>query len=170
MSLNDMSVAEYRKILGKDTTQTEPKTIPYKTTEQSSLTVDEFKELVRIGIDKMREHTKYNNVKTVVDGITFDSKAEARRYSELVLLKKAGEIQGFGRQPSFIIFDGGTRYIPDFIVCGADGTIWVEDVKSQGTITNAFKLKYKAWEEKYQWLELRVIDKDGNVIYGGKKI
>lgn len=31
--------------------------------------------------------SKYNNVKTVVDGITFDSKAEARRYQELKFMQ-----------------------------------------------------------------------------------
>ena len=33
---------------------------------------------------------KYRNRKTVVDGITFDSKREAERYMELKLLEQAG--------------------------------------------------------------------------------
>jgi hypothetical protein len=37
--------------------------------------------------------SKYGNRKTRVDGITFDSKAEARRFGELKLLQKAGEIK-----------------------------------------------------------------------------
>lgn len=36
---------------------------------------------------------KYRAVKTEVDGITFDSKKEAKRYGELKLLEKAGEIR-----------------------------------------------------------------------------
>lgn len=36
--------------------------------------------------------SKYGARKTVVDGITFDSKKEANRYRELKLLEKAGEI------------------------------------------------------------------------------
>lgn len=37
--------------------------------------------------------SKYGAVKTTVDGETFDSKAEARRWCDLVLLMKAGEIR-----------------------------------------------------------------------------
>lgn len=36
---------------------------------------------------------KYKAVKTTVDGIKFDSKAEARRYTQLKLLERAGQIQ-----------------------------------------------------------------------------
>jgi len=47
--------------------------------------------------------TKYGNVKASVDGIVFDSRAEARRYSELKLLEKAGEIHRLELQPKFIL-------------------------------------------------------------------
>ena len=96
---------------------------------------------------------KYNAVKTTVDGITFDSKAEARRYGELKLLKQAGQIRWFNLQPSFLL-TGGVRYRPDFIVCGQDGRIWVEDVK--GMETQAFKIKRKMWAALYPdiWLEV----------------
>ena len=98
--------------------------------------------------------SKYGNVKTVIDGITFDSKAEARRYGELVLLQKSGLIRGFARQPSFL-FSSGVRYRPDFIVSNCDGTIFVEDVK--GTCTKEFLLKQKIWKSEYPWIELRII-------------
>lgn len=101
-----------------------------------------------------RSANKYRAVKTAVDGITFDSKAEARRYQELKLLKRAGEIQGFGIQPSFVL-PGGVRYRPDFIVCDKDGTLHVEDVK--GFETAAFKIKRKLYDEMYPWLPLEVI-------------
>ena len=39
-----------------------------------------------------RKPGKYGNKKTVVDGITFASKKEARRYGELILLQKGGLI------------------------------------------------------------------------------
>ena len=97
---------------------------------------------------------KYRNVKTTVDGITFDSKAEANRYCELRAAKRAGAIQGFGIQPSFVLADG-VRYRPDFIVCGDGGRVWVEDVK--GVETQAFRIKRKLWETQYPWMELRVI-------------
>ena len=97
---------------------------------------------------------KYRNTPTVADGITFSSKAEARRYGELKLLQRAGEITGFGIQPSFVLPSIG-RYIPDFIVCGKDGNVWVEDVK--GVETQVFKLKKRAWAANYPWMELRVL-------------
>jgi len=97
---------------------------------------------------------KYRNVKTTVDGITFDSRAEANRYIELKTLRAAGKISGFDIQPSFVL-DGGVRYRPDFIVCDNAGMVWVEDVK--GVETQAFKLKRKLWEQRYPWMELRVI-------------
>ena len=97
---------------------------------------------------------KYKNVKTEIDGHTFDSKAEARRYTELKILQQAGEITGFGLQPSFVL-PGGIRYRPDFIVCGADGGIWVEDVK--GVSTKEFLLKKKLWEAHYPWMDLKII-------------
>jgi len=105
-------------------------------------------------IGKQTKPNKYRNIKTDVDGITFDSKAEARRYSELKMLADADEIMGFGLQPSFVL-PGGIRYRPDFIVCGNDGTVWLEDVK--GVETQEFKLKKKLWDSHYTWLELRVI-------------
>ena len=44
---------------------------------------------------------KYNNIKTVIDGIIFDSKKEAKRYSELKLLEKAGLIGSLQLQVKF---------------------------------------------------------------------
>ena len=44
---------------------------------------------------------KYKNKKTVYDGITFDSKKEAQRYSELKLLEKVGKIKNLKRQESY---------------------------------------------------------------------
>ena len=38
--------------------------------------------------------TKYNNKKVVLNGITFDSQKEARRYRDLSLLERAGEHLG----------------------------------------------------------------------------
>ena len=44
---------------------------------------------------------KYRNKKITVDGIVFDSQKEARRYQELRILEKAGEIQDLRRQVKF---------------------------------------------------------------------
>lgn len=48
-----------------------------------------------------RSRAKYGNRKAVVDGITFDSKKEAQRYTELKLLEKAGKITSLCRQIEF---------------------------------------------------------------------
>ena len=51
--------------------------------------------------------SKYFSRHTKVDGIRFDSMAEARRYSELKLLVKAGQITDFERQPLYDLFVPG---------------------------------------------------------------
>lgn len=45
--------------------------------------------------------SKYNSMKTVYGGITFDSKKEARRYWELQQLQRAGLISGLKLQVPF---------------------------------------------------------------------
>ena len=45
--------------------------------------------------------SKFRSKKITVDGITFDSKKEARRYRELALLEKAGQIQNLELQKVF---------------------------------------------------------------------
>lgn len=49
----------------------------------------------------MVRRNKFNARKTIVDGITFHSAREARRWSELCLLEKAGRISNLERQPVF---------------------------------------------------------------------
>ena len=95
---------------------------------------------------------KYNNKKTWVDGICFDSKKEAMYYMNLKLLMQAGEIVGFCRQPQFILVEGSEEdraitYKADFIVFNKDGTYEIVDVKgykSQQWLRTEkhFRLKY----------------------------
>lgn len=62
--------------------------------------------------------SKYRAVKTVVDGITFDSKREAKRWQELQLLEKAGEIFNLGRQHRYDFEVNGIKlgfYKADFV-------------------------------------------------------
>ena len=99
--------------------------------------------------------SKYHNIKTEADGIAFDSKLEAKRYRELQMLQRAGEIQGFALQPSFL-FSSGVRYRPDFIICGKDGQIYCEDAK--GHKTKEFIIKQKIWESEYPWMQLRIVE------------
>ena len=44
---------------------------------------------------------KYGNRKITINGIEFDSRKEARRYNELLLMEKAGAIKGLRRQVPF---------------------------------------------------------------------
>ena len=60
---------------------------------------------------------KYKAVKTTIDGITFDSKREAKRYTELKILEKAGHITHLELQPEYSIDIGGKhicKYKADF--------------------------------------------------------
>jgi hypothetical protein len=47
--------------------------------------------------------SKYHSKKIIVDGETFDSKKEYRRYRELLLLERAGEISNLQRQVKFLL-------------------------------------------------------------------
>ncbi len=50
---------------------------------------------------------KYRNIPTTVQGRTFDSKREANRYCELLLLERAGEISDIELQPEYpLVIDG----------------------------------------------------------------
>jgi hypothetical protein len=49
----------------------------------------------------VRRPHKFNAKPTVVDGIRFASMKEARRYQELKLLEKAGQIRDLSLQPAF---------------------------------------------------------------------
>ena len=60
---------------------------------------------------------KYRAIKTTVDGITFDSKKEAKRYTELKLLEKTGMITHLELQPTYDITINGAKickYKADF--------------------------------------------------------
>jgi hypothetical protein len=88
--------------------------------------------------------SKYNATPTTVDGIRFASKREATRYQELLLLLKAGEIQGLQLQPRWKIQVNGVlicTYRPDFTYHTKDEDFVMEDVK--GVLTPAYKLKKK---------------------------
>lgn len=80
--------------------------------------------------------SKYGNTWTEVDGIKFQSIAEAERYGLLKLLKSKGHIKDFKRQVTFALVVNGVlicNYRADFVVYNNDGSREVEDVKSDGT-------------------------------------
>lgn len=94
-----------------------------------------------------RRPSKYNAIKTDVDGVTFDSKAEARRYAELKLMQQGGLIQGLVLQPRFPLLVNDQKvgiYVADFQYWDLEEqTSVVEDVKSPATKTAIYRLKKK---------------------------
>jgi len=99
---------------------------------------------------------KYNARKVSVDGITFDSVAEARRYGELKMIEKAGGLMHLVLQPRYDIIMNGIKcgfYKADFQYWkidlgpgGLNGSV-VEDVK--GMPTPMYRLKKKLVEAYY---------------------
>lgn len=87
--------------------------------------------------------SKYRAKPTFVDGIRFASKREAKRYEELKLLIRIGQISDLELQPKFDIIVNEIkicRYIADFRYKENGSTI-IEDVK--GFKTPVYKLKKK---------------------------
>ncbi|PAE20607.1 hypothetical protein CHH80_10985 [Bacillus sp. 7504-2] len=102
------------------------------------------------------KRSKYGNRKTVVDGITFDSKAEAIYYNQLKWLKQNKQIKDFKLQPKYILQESFKKngktfrpitYKADFEVINLDGTTQIIDIK--GALTKEFQLKRKLFELKY---------------------
>lgn len=113
---------------------------------------------------------KYKAQKSTVNGITFDSRKEARRYSELLLLQRAGVIRDLQMQVKYELIpaqyetyerysirgkrlqDGqrlvekACEYRADFVYY-EDGKLVVEDVK--GFRTKDFIIKRKLMLHKY---------------------
>ncbi len=104
-------------------------------------------------MDKKR---KYRNHPTQVDGIRFASKAEAKRYQELLWLERGGEITELKLQPKYTLEMCGTKicdYIADFEYLEKPSgrmkcyQLITEDVK--GVETPVFKLKARMFKALY---------------------
>jgi hypothetical protein len=70
--------------------------------------------------DKPKKRRKYRNNPCEADGIKFDSEKEAKRYSELKLLLKIGEIGLLERQKPFLLIEANETerkcvYVADFV-------------------------------------------------------
>jgi hypothetical protein len=91
--------------------------------------------------------SKFLSKRTEIDGIMFASRREARRYSELKHMERAGEISGLELQPRYPLAVNGehiTTYVADFrywkpATYGQD--LVVEDAK--GMKTDVYILKKK---------------------------
>lgn len=110
--------------------------------------------------------SKYHSRKIIVDGETFDSQKEYRRWQALRLLERAGQIKDLKRQVKFELIppqyetverysqktakrlqdakklsEYGCYYIADFVYRRPDGSTVVED--SKGVRTDAYIIKRK---------------------------
>ena len=96
--------------------------------------------------------SKYGNIRTEVDGITFASRKEANRYGELTLMEKAGEIRDLKLQRVYTlisaqrdengkVIEQPLKYIADFVYKDREGRTVVEDAK--GLKTDVYKIKRK---------------------------
>lgn len=99
---------------------------------KDQMTPEQYQAMI---LDK-KTGAKFGNVWTEVDGIKFQSKAEAKYYGNLKLLKRAGQIKYFKRQVPFRIVVNGhfiCTYKADFVVYHNSGHRDVVDVKSEAT-------------------------------------
>lgn len=104
-----------------------------------------------------RSKSKYGNKRVEVDGIWFDSEAEAKRYGELLLLVKAGQISDLQVHTRLAFeIEGDTMFVyqPDFEYTDHTGLAEAgvpvrvyEDVK--GVRTAVYKLKKRLIEAQY---------------------
>lgn len=93
--------------------------------------------------------SKFKANKTILDGIQFDSKREAKRYSELKLLERAGVIQNLRLQVKFELIpkqqgERACTYIADFVY-EENGQTVVEDAKGMKTKDYIIKRKLMLW-------------------------
>jgi len=103
----------------------------------------------------MIRKSKYGNTKTQVGDIKFDSKKEAKRYNDLMVMAHAGQITELQRQVKFTLMEAQYRvvdgkkkcverectYIADFVYTDYKGDKIVEDAK--GMKTDIYRLKKK---------------------------
>lgn len=110
-------------------------------------------------------YNKYGNKKVNVDGHTFDSQKEARRYKELKLMERAGKIKDLELQPQFELIPTirteretlyKVSYYADFRYTDTNtGGVVVEDVK--GYKTDIYILKKKMLLHKYEGIDFREV-------------
>jgi hypothetical protein len=107
--------------------------------------------------EKKKKQHKYRAEKMVIDGHTFDSKKEGRRYQQLRHMEKGGEIRGLELQPRYDLWVPTPKgkkkvgyYRADFRYDEWISGKWysiTEDVK--GLKTPVYRLKRKMVEAYY---------------------
>ena len=121
------------------------------------------------GMGESKKRGKFNNHRTEVDGVMFDSLAEATEYGYLLLRVRAGEIADLVCHPKFVLQEAFYRdkqkieavvYIGDFGYTEIEsGKHVVEDVKGgKATRTAAFEVKRRLFLYKYPDIDFRIIE------------
>lgn len=109
---------------------------------------------------------KYHNIKTMTsDGIEHDSQAEAKRWIQLKLLERAGEIKDLQRQVKYVLIPSQKEgkktverecsYIADFVYTDKQGNTVVEDTKGFKTKDYIIKRKLMLWVHKIKLKEVK---------------
>ena len=107
-----------------------------------------------------KRKNKYNAHKVHVDGMTFDSKGEYRRWLTLVAMRDANLIQNLQRQVTYVLQDAfvdnagvrhhSIKYTADHIY-QEDGITVIEDYKSKITAKGeAFRIRWRMLCEKFK--------------------
>lgn len=100
-------------------------------------------------------NSKYNAKKTACsDGTVCDSKREAARWEQLLILARIGDIRDLKRQVEFELIPDmkhfkmrGSKYRADFVYVDAEtGLRRVEDAKGVRTKDYVLKRKLMAWK------------------------
>lgn len=117
----------------------------------------------------MKRYSKYRNIKTTVNGITFDSRFESEYYVVLRNLERQGDIKNLRTQVPFVIFDSfkdgngkwraAIKYVADFVYETLDGETVVADTKSSATVTDIFRIKYKLFLYRYPKIRFEIVTK-----------
>lgn len=109
------------------------------------------------------QKSKYGSRKVTVDGVTYDSTKEYRRFKELSLLERAGAIRNLQRQVEFELIpsqringkvaERPCKYVADFVY-QQDGKRVVEDTKGFRTKDYIIKRKLMLWVHGIQIREV----------------
>lgn len=139
MSKNSISLKEFNQSGMRESAR-------LKTSQRSSLVQGQTASGDPVILDesgKKKRHGKYNAKKVVIDGIEFDSTWEGKRYSQIKILEKSGEVKDLKLQVPFRLEVNDSlicTYIADFVYL-EDGKQVVEDAK--GVKTPEYLLKKK---------------------------
>ena len=106
--------------------------------------VNEFRKKFSLKDGKVVNKTKsskFNNVKSEIDGHTFDSNKEAEFYGSLKIKKNAGLIKDFSMQVQYDILVNNIHiayYYLDFKIENNDGSFEYIDIKGKDKKSNKF--------------------------------